>query len=176
MQLFEKEESVRDKKSLVIYFSRAGENYSVGNIKKGNTQVIAEYISEITGATLFKVETLKGYSQNYKTCCDEALKEKNENARPQLNKYLDNIDEFEVIYIGYPNWWGTMPMAMFTQLEKLQFTGKIIKPFCTHEGSGLGSSERDIKSVCVGGKVMSGLAIQGSTVHNAKEKVANWIK
>jgi flavodoxin len=175
MSLFGKDESLKGKKSLVIYFSRAGENYAVGNIDKGNTEVIAEYIQEITDADLFKVETIKEYSENYKICCDEALAEKNQSARPELKKYLDNINEYEVIYIGYPNWWGTMPMPMFTQLEKLDFTGKIIKPFCTHEGSGLGSSESDIKRICKEAKIMSGLAIQGCTVHGAKNKVENWI-
>lgn len=176
MSLFGNKESMKDKKSLVIYFSRAGENYGVGNIDKGNTEVIAEYIVDITGADLFKVETVKTYSVNYKTCCDEALIQKNNNERPELKKYLENVDDYEVIYIGYPNWWGTMPMPMFSILEKLNFTEKIIKPFCTHEGSGLGNSESDIKRVCKGAKIMSALAIRGSLVHYEREKVESWIK
>lgn len=176
MSLFRNEESIKGKKSLIIYFSRADENYAVGNIDKGNTEVIAEFIQELTDADLFKVETIKPYSANYKTCCDEALQEKNQNVRPELKNYLDNIGDYDVIYIGYPNWWGTMPMPMFAQLEKLDFTGKIVKPFCTHEGSGLGSSELDIKKVCKDAKVMEGLAIQGRTVYTEKGKVENWIK
>lgn len=125
MSLFGNKENVKGKKSLVIYFSRADENYAVGNIDKGNTEVIAEYIRDITGADLFKVEPIKPYSKNYKECCDEALEEKKQNARPELVNYLDNIDDYEVIYIGYPIYWGTMPNPMFTQLEKLESKSKI---------------------------------------------------
>ena len=98
MSLFGNKESVKGKKSLVIYFSRADENYAVGNIDKGNTEVIAEYIQELTGADLFKVEPLKPYSPSYKVCCDEALEEKRQNARPELKRYLEDISDYEVIY------------------------------------------------------------------------------
>lgn len=176
MSLFGSKESVRRKKSLVIYFSRADENYAVGNIEKGNTEVIAEYIIDITGADLFKVEPAKPYSKNYKECCDEALEEKRQNARPELKNYLEDISDYEVIYIGSPIYWGTMPMSMFTQLEKLDFTGKTIKVFTTHEGSGLGTVVSDVKKICKGANVLDSLAIQGSTVYGAKSKVENWIK
>lgn len=176
MLLFKNKEEVRGKKSLVIYFSRADENYAVGNIEKGNTEVIAEYIRDITGADLFKVEPLKPYSKNYKECCNEALEEKRENARPELKKYLEDISDYEVIYIGSPIYCGTMPMSMFTQLEKLDFTGKIIKVFTTHEGSGLGTVVSDVKRICKGANVLDSIAIQGSLVHESKEKIENWIK
>ena len=175
MSLFENKESVKGKKSLVIYFSRADENYAVGYIDKGNTEVIAEYIKEFTGADLFKVEPVKPYSKSYKECCDEALEEKRENARPELKRYLDDISNYEVIYIGSPIYWGTMPMSMFTQLEKLDFTGKIVKVFTTHEGSGLGNVVSDVKKICKGANVLDSLAIQGSFIYEAKEKVKNWI-
>ena len=167
-----------NKKSLIIYFTHTGENYmsdGIRNIEKGNTEIIAEMIKDITGAELFKVEAAKEYPYNYRQCTDVALQEKNENARPELKKYLDNIGEYEVIYIGYPNWWETMPMPMFTQLEKLDFTEKIVKPFCTHEGSRMGNSENDIKRICKGATVLEGLPIQGSTVKSDKQKVENWI-
>ena len=157
MSLFGKKESVKGKKSLVIYFSRADENYAVGNIEKGNTEVIAEYIQEFTGADLFKVEPLKPYSKNYKACCAEALEEKRQNARPELKEYLNDISE---CLLG---------------LEKLDFTGKTIKVFTTHEGSGLGTVVSDIKKICKGANILDSLAIQGSFVHEAKEKVRNWI-
>ena len=175
MSLFGSKESVKGKKSLVIYFSRADENYAVGNIEKGNTEVIAEYIKEFTGADLFKVEPLKPYSPNYKVCCDEALEEKRQNARPELKKYLEDISDYDVIYIGSPIYWGTMPMCMFTQLEKLDFTGKKIKVFTTHEGSGLGSVVTDVKKICKGADVLDSLAIQGSLVYQSKGKVEDWI-
>ena len=176
MGLFGSKESVRGKKSLVIYFSRADENYAVGNIEKGNTEVIAEYIQEITGADLFKVEPLKPYSKSYKICCDEALEELRQKARPELKSYLEDISDYEVIYIGSPIYWGTMPMSMFTQLEKLDFTGKTIKVFTTHEGSGLGSVVTGVKKICTGANVLDSLAIQGSAVHNSKSRVEAWIK
>ena len=176
MCLFGNRECVKGKKSLVIYFSRADENYAVGNIAKGNTEVIAEYIKDITGADLFKVEPVKPYSKDYKTCCNEALEEKRQNARPELKEYLKDISKYEVIYIGSPIYWGTMPMSMFTQLEKLDFTGKKIKIFTTHEGSGLGTVELDIKNICKGAKVLKSLAIKGSLVHQSKEIVEKWIE
>lgn len=171
-------ESVRNKKSLVIYFSHTGENYmsdGIRNIDKGNTEVIAEMIKDIVGADLFKVEPVNEYPYNYNECCNVAKKELQNKERPELKRELDNIDEYEVIYIGYPIWWGTMPMPLFTQLEKLNFEGKIVKPFGTHEGSRMGSSEKDIKEICIGAKVLEGLPIQGSTVNNAKSIVENWI-
>lgn len=176
MSLFGNKESLKVKKSLVIYFSRADENYGVGNIEKGNTEIIAEYIKEITDADLFKVEPLKPYSKSYKICCDEALEEKRQNARPELKEYLKDISDYEVIYIGAPIYWGTMPMSMFTQLEKLDFTGKLIKVFTTHEGSGLGSVPHDVNSICKSGKVIDSIAIQGSRVRESKEKIKKWIK
>lgn len=179
MNFFSNKENLKNKKSLVIYFSHIGENYmtdGIRNIEKGNTEIVAEMIKQMVNAESFKVETIDDYPYNYKQCTEVALQEKNENARPKLKKYLDNIDDYEVIYIGFPNWWGTMPMAMFSLLEKLDFTGKIIKPFCTHEGSRMGNSEKDIEKICKGATVMKGLAIQGSFVKNSKEDVEDWIK
>ena len=178
MSLFGNKESVKGKKSLVIYFSRADENYAVGNITKGNTEVIAEYIQEITGADLFKVEPVKPYSKNYKACCDEALEEKRKNARPELKEYLDNISDYDVIYIGSPIYWGTMPMSMFTQLEKLDFTGKLVKVFTTDEGSGLGNVVSDVKKICKGANVLDGLAIRGSEVRedSSKTTIEEWLE
>ena len=175
MSLFGNKESVKDKKSLVIYFSRADENYAVGSIDKGNTEVIAEYIGDITGADLFKVEPLKPYSKSYKECCNEVAEEKRQNARPELKEYLNDISNYEVIYIGSPIYWGTMPMCMFTQLEKLDFTGKKVMVFTTHEGSGLGNVVSDVKKICKGANVLESLAIKGSSVYEAKEKVEKWI-
>ena len=161
--------------SIVIYFSRADENYTVGNIDKGNTEVIAEYIQELIGADLFKVEPIKPYSKNYKECCNEALEEKRQNVRPELKKYLGNILDYSIIYIGSPVYWGTMPMSMFTQLERLNFIGKTIRVFTTHEGSGLGTVVSDIKKICKGANVLDALPIQGSLAYKSKEKVKNWI-
>lgn len=178
MSLFGNKESVKNKKSLVIYFSHTGENYmadGIRNIDKGNTEVIAEMIKDITGSDLFKVEPVKEYPYHYHECCDVAKKELQNNERPAIKRTLDSIEQYEVIYIGYPIWWGTMPMPLFTMLEKLNFDGKIVKPFGTHEGSRMGSSEKNIKEVCKGATVLAGLSIQGSTVNSAKSKVEDWI-
>ena len=163
-------------KSIVIYFSRADENYNVGYIEKGNTEVIAEYISELTGAKLFKVERKEPYAKDYQTCIEQAKKEYQNNERPELVSTLDSIDDYEVIYIGSPIYWGTMPMAMFTQLEKLNWGGKTIRIFTTHEGSGLANVPEDINKICKGANILeNSLAIQGSTVHSAKDKVISWL-
>ena len=135
-------------KSLIIYFLRADENYFGGAmryINKGNTEIAAEYIKDLTNADLFKVERKKDYSKDYMTCIKEAQDEQRKNARPELKAYLDEISDYDVIYIGAPIYWGTMPQPMFTELERLDFNGKIIMPFTTHEGSGLANVVNDIK-------------------------------
>ena len=164
--------------SLVIYFSRSGENYFGGelkNIEKGNTEVIAEYIEELDSADLFKVEPAVEYPDDYMKCIDVAKKEQKENARPEIKEALDSIDQYETIYIGFPNWWGTLPMPMFTQLEKLDFTGKVVKPFVTHEGSGFGSSLKDLNKLCDGAEIKNGLSIPGANVYDVKDTVKFWI-
>lgn len=163
---------------LVIYFSRAGENYFGGklmNIEKGNTEVIAEYIQELTGADLFKVEPAVEYPEDYMKCIDVAKKEMQSNARPEIKESLNDISDYDTIFIGFPNWWGTLPMPMFTQLEQLDFAGKTVKAFVTHEGSGFGSSEKDIKKLCSGADIKKGLSIPGAEVHDAKEIVRSWL-
>ena len=165
-------------KSLVIYFSRAGENYAVGNIEKGNTEVIAEYIREYTQADLFKCEPLKAYSEQYSKCCSEAVAYQKQNARPELKEYLADIKGYDTIYIGGPIYCGEYPYEIYTQLDKLDFKGKVIKPFVTHEGSGLGKCVDILKEKCVGAIVKGGLAIRGRDVllPFAKEAVRAWIQ
>ena len=168
-----------NEKCLVIYFSRADENYFDGELRtteKGNTEILAEYIRDLTGADLFKVERKEPYPSGYKACCDESLDEKKQNARPELVKELDNIDEYTKIYVGYPIYWGTMPMPMFTQLEKLNWEGKSVKCFCTHEGSGIASSKKDLEKICKGAAVLSGIAILGHTVKDAKKQIEDWVQ
>ena len=162
-------------KSLIIYFSRADENYSVGYIDKGNTEVIAEYIQELTNADMFKVERKIPYAKDYNTCIKQAQEEQEAGIRPELVKQLSNIDDYDVIYIGAPIYWGGLPQPLFTQLEKLNWNGKIVKPFATHEGSGLGSIPYQLQKICQGAKIEYGLAIRGASVHSAKPKVAEWV-
>ena len=163
---------------LIIYFSHAGENYFGGELKvieKGNTEVIAEFIQEARNADIFKVEALNDYPQEYMKCTDVAKKEQEEDLRPELKEYLDDIDGYDMIFIGFPNWWGTLPMPMWTQLEKLDFSGKTVKPFVTHEGSGFGSAQKDLKKLCEGADIKKGLSIQGSKVNEAENIVKHWV-
>lgn len=166
-------------KELIAYFSRAGENYVNGTIKPlkiGNTEVVANMIRENTGADVFKIVPQVSYSDSYNECIDEAQADQRRNARPALTGYPESLDEYDVIYLGYPNYWGTMPMCMFTFLEHFNFSGKTIRPFCTHEGSGMGSSVSDIKRLCLAAKVESGLSLHGATVNLAEESVKKWLK
>jgi flavodoxin len=166
-------------KTLIAFFSRADENYFGGAyryIEVGNTEVVANQIEELTGADSFKIEMKTPYAADYNTCIDQAKKDKNAGARPELVSLLDSIDEYDTIILMYPNYWGTCPMAVFTFLEKFDFTGKTILPLCTHEGSGMGSSERDIAKVVKGAVLKRGLPINGSSVANAKSQVEKWLK
>ena len=165
--------------NLIVYYSRKGENYFNGAIKdlaKGNTEIVAEFIQKAVGGDLFEVQTVKKYSDDYYKCTDEAKKELRENARPELKSYLDGLDKYDNVFVGYPNWWGTMPMAMFTFLERYDLTGKTIIPFCTNEGSGMGSSERDLNKICKGATILKGLPIQGSQATQSEKKIAEWAK
>ncbi len=164
---------------LTVYYSRKGENYfggSIRSIKKGNTERVAEYIRNAIGGDLFELETVREYSENYKTCTEEAAAEKKTNARPALKKLPESIDNYDVIFLGYPNWWGTAPMAVFTFLDSFDFSGKIIVPFCTNEGSGMGTSERDIQRECPSAEVRSGLTVRGSDAEASEAKTAAWAK
>lgn len=162
---------------IIVYFSRAGENYVSGALKKlavGNTQKAAEILREITGADIFKIEPITPYSDSYNECIEQAKQDNLNNARPALKALPDSLDGYDTIYLGYPNYWGTMPMCVFTFLEQFDFGGKTIKPFCTHEGSGMGTSESDIKKLCSGARVEKGLAIHGSRMNGAKAQLEKW--
>ena len=165
--------------NLIVYFSRRGENYWNGTIKnlaKGNTEIAAEYVQKAVGGGLFEVQTVKEYAKDYYACIDEAQREQREGARPALKAYPESIEGYETIFVGYPNWWGTMPMAMFTFLEHFDWTGKKIIPFCTNEGSGMGSSERDLQKLCKGAAICRGLSIHGAEAARSEKKIADWAK
>jgi flavodoxin len=165
--------------NLVIYYSRKGQNYFGGSIRsvpKGNTEYVAEFIAQAIEADIFEVDTLQEYSTDYTTCTEEAKAELRANARPELKTYIDSIDQYDNIFICGPCWWGTYPMAIFSQIEKLNWEGKKVYAVMTHEGSGLGSSERDLGKYCKGAKIIDGLAISGSSASNSQKKVADWAK
>ena len=164
---------MRDKKSLIIYFSRADENYSVGYIDKGNTEIVAEYVRDLTGADMFKVDPLVPYAKDYMTCIKEA-KERIGNA-PIKNR-LNDISNYEVIYIMSPIYWGTYAPELEAAIKDLDFRGKTVRVITTHEGSGLGSVVTDIKRICQGANVLDdALAIRGSLVKDSKNMISEWI-
>ena len=166
-------------KNLIIYYSRKGENYwngSVKTIEKGNTEIVAEFIQNAVGGDLFEVDTVKPYAADYYTCIDEAKAELHDQARPELKNYLDSIAEYDNVFVCGPCWWGTYPMAIFTQLEKLDWSGKKVMAVMTHEGSGLASGERDLKKICVGATFGKGLAIHGADALESESTVADWAK
>ncbi|MBU3201104.1 NAD(P)H-dependent oxidoreductase [Clostridium estertheticum] len=166
-------------KNIIIYYSRKGQNYWNGSIKtiaKGNTEIVAEFIQNAVGGDLFEIETVREYDADYYKCIDEAKDELHANERPELKKYLDNFGEYDNVFVCGPCWWGTYPMAMFTQLERLDWTGKKVMAVMTHEGSGLGSSERDLKKIGKGASFGSGLAVRGADSAGSENKVASWAK
>lgn len=170
--------NMESRKTLVVFFSRTGENYAVGNIKKGNTHIIAEMIAEETDGTLFQVEPLKAYPANYTKCTEVAKQEMESKARPAIKGDVA-VEDYDVIYIGYPTWWGDMPMPVYTFIEKHNWQGKTVVPFCTHEGSGLSDTENKLKKTCEGATILKGLAIRGTTVQKSQEQarktVINWL-
>lgn len=164
---------------LTAFYSRADENYFGGqyrNIEIGNTEKIADMIAEITGADLFKIEQVTPYSANYQACIAEAKKDLQAKARPKLKELPKSLDGYDEIYLGYPNYWGAMPMAVYTFLEAFDWKSKTVHPFCTHEGSGLSGTVKDIEKVCIGATVSNGLAVQGSCIDAAKPTVLSWVQ
>lgn len=165
-------------KCLIAFYSRADENYVNGIIKNldiGNTEVVAEFIRELTGADMFRIEQCRPYSKDYNECIVQAKDDQKRDARPELKCYPENIDNYDTIYLGFPNYWSTMPMAVFSFLEHFDFGGKTIKPFCTHEGSGMGRSVGDIKRLCPNAKVEQGLAVHGGSAGKSKKDIEKWI-
>ena len=163
---------------LVVFYSRADENYFSGSyryISIGNTEKVANMIAEATGADLFKIEQKVPYAADYDTCISQAKKDLQAKARPELVSMPDSLADYDEIYLGYPNYWGDMPMAVYTFLENFDWNGKVIHPFCTHEGSGLSGTESRIRNVCKGATVTSGLAIHGGSVDHARPNVERWV-
>ena len=158
--------NIGGKKVLVAYFS----------LRNGNTYNVAKDIHDIVGGDIFRIETTTKYPSAYRGVTDQAKKEQNDNARPALVKNIDNIKDYDIIFVGYPNWWGTLPMVMFTFFETHDLKGKTIVPFVTHGGSAFGRSERDLKDLCKDSTILEGLAVSDSHTDNAKSDVEAWLK
>ena len=170
--------NLKDKKILIAYYSRKGNNWfgnGIVDLKVGNTEVAAKLIQDITGGDLFHIEAVHAYPIGYDECTEVAKVEFKAKARPEITNKVDHFEHYDVIFLGYPNWWGTMPMPSFTFIDSYDFTGKIVIPFCTHEGSAMGNSERDIIKSLPNAKVLKGLAIKGSLVASSRPAIEQWI-
>lgn len=151
-------------KTLVAYFS-----YS------GNTKSVAEKIAEKTGADIFVIDTTYDYPEEYNAVIEQAQQEKRENARPELNATVDNMADYDTVFIGYPNWWGDMPMVVYSFLDEYDLSGKMIIPFCTHGGSGLSGTVSSIKNAEPNADVKEGLAIRDNALDSSDSAIESWL-
>ena len=166
-------------KTLVVYYSRKGENFMPGGIQfleKGHTERAAEFIAEALGADLFEVDTVKPYAENYRACCGEAAAEAKANARPEIKGYVADISGYDTIFVCYPCWCGTAPMCIFTFLEHYDLGGKRIAPLCSNEGRGMGNSEADLARSCPGATILPGLSVRGHQTVQLKQEIVDWAK
>ena len=174
---------------LVAYFSRVGNTVWEDGVDAvtsaslnvengefvGNAEYLARMAQEATGGDLFLIQTEETYPSAYRATTDAAKEEQNANARPVLASHVENMDQYDTIVLVYPNWWGTLPMPLYTFLEEYDFSGKTILPLCTHEGSAMGSSERAIADLCPNVNLLGGLAVRGSNASSAQSDVESWI-
>lgn len=166
-------------KALVVYFSRTGENYTVGTISTGNTAIVGDWIAESVGADVFEIVPETPYPDSYDECLEVATQEQRSNARPEYVGEVEGWEDYDTIFFGYPIWWGDMPMIAYTFLENHDFTGKTVIPFNTHEGSGQSGTQRTIEGLCSGATVIDGLAVRGNTAQNdqaaTQQAVSEWL-
>ena len=166
-------------KTLVVYYSRKGENHMPGGIQvleKGHTAYAAEFVRDALGADLFEIDTVKPYAENYRECCMEAVQEAKTNARPEIKGYVEDISGYDTIFVCFPCWCGTAPMCVFTFLERYDLTGKKIVPLCTNEGSGLAKAPADLEKSCPGAVIAPGLSVKGHQVRESEALIAAWAK
>ena len=171
--------AVANAKSIVVYYSKSGEQYSVGVVKEGNTAKVAKEIALQTASDILELKTVKEYPEDYRETTQIAQSELNENARPALSTEIPDMSEYDTIYLGYPIWWGDAPMCIYSFLDSVDLSGKTIKPFCTHEESGSSGTQGKIQKSFKGADVKSVLSIRGSVAHNdadtVKKEVSAWI-
>ena len=164
------------KNSIVIYFSHAGDNYSVGNIEVGNTKIVADYITELTGAAQYEIVTHKYDGMAYNPLIQLAKEEANKGELPPYEGSAPDLSKYDTVFIGGPVWWGTYPQVMFTAFKDMNLDGKTVYPFTTHEGSGLANCVQDVKNAFPKANVQKGFSIYGHEVRTEKAKVEKWIK
>lgn len=163
-------------KILIVFFSHAGENYSVGNVKVGNTKLVADEIRRVTGGDEFEIVAEKNYDMPYDALTKLAKEETEKREKPAFKGGVKDIDQYDTIFIGGPIWWGTYPRVMFTFFSKYNLNGKTIIPFSTHEGSGLGSVVSDLKSIYPKANFKEAFSIYGHETRKDLSKVDKWLK
>ena len=163
-------------KAIVIFFSHAGDNYSVGNIEVGNTKIVADYITEITGAAQYEIVTHKYDGMAYMPLINLAKEEANKGELPPYEGEAPDLSQYDTVFIGGPVWWGTYPQVMFTLFRDINLDGKTVIPFTTHEGSGLASCESDVRKAFPKANVQKGWSIYGHEVRTQRAKVEKWLK
>lgn len=166
-------------KVLVVYYSRKGENHMPDGIQvlpKGHTAYAAEFIQKALDADLFEIDTVKPYAENYRECCMEAVAEFKTGARPEIQGFVEDLSDYDTLFVCFPCWCGTAPMCVYTFLEHYDLRGKKIVPLCTHEGSGLAKAPEDLAKVCPGAVIADGLAVRGHQVKDSEAAIAAWAK
>ena len=163
-------------KSIVIFFSHAGDNYSVGNIEVGNTKIVADYISDIAGADQFEIVTHQYDGMAYTPLINLAQEEAKKGELPPYEGKVPDLSQYDTVFIGGPVWWGTYPQVMFTLFRDINLDGKTVVPFTTHEGSGLASCVSDVKKAFPKANVAAGFSIYGHEVRSGRTKVEKWLK
>ena len=155
----------KEENILVAYFSHSG-----------NTREIANQIHHSVGGSIFEIRTVKTYPHDYDAVVKEARQELDTSYKPELKTKIEDIGSYTLVFIGYPNWWGTIPAPVRVLLSEYDFSGKRIAPFCTHEGSGLGRSVADISKLCPKSTVLEGMAIRGRDVKSAQNRISEWLR
>lgn len=183
------DDSENKTKILIAYFTRA-DNVKIAldidavasasiNIKgssyNGNVAILADYIKEATGGDTFSILTTEYYPTNYRDSTNVAKEEQSSDARPELSNHVENMEDYDIIFLGFPNWWGGLPMPVYAFLEEYDFSGKIIIPFASHEGSGLGNGPTEIAEICPDAQIMDGFAARGTEVSSSKADIETWI-
>jgi flavodoxin len=168
----------KNKKVLIVYFSKKGENWwtsALSSLKVGNTDVFAHLIQKHAGGDLFEVVRVKEYPNGYYECCDEAKLELKAKARPAIKEH-HSAEGYDIIFIGYPTWWGTLPMPLFSWIEENNLQGKTIIPFNTSEGSGFGKGVADLKKELPESTFLNGLALRGHAVADSEKEIVTWLE
>ena len=182
------DDSENKTKILIAYFTRAdnikvdpnvdatssASINSMGSSYEGNLAIMADYIKEATGGDTFSILTTEYYPTEYRDSTNVAKEERNDDARPELSSHVEDMENYDIIFLGYPNWWGGLPMPVYTFLEEYDFSGKTIIPFASHEGSGLGNGPSEIAEICPDAQILDGFAARGTEVSSSKDDIYNW--